>query len=160
MIKIDNNGKIRDQYVKREALKMLILGPLFSIIYIVLSFISMSKWPDFFYVIALFLLLMMIFFFIVAPIIMLNRHNRTIKEIRFEDNEIKFKSFQALWMKAKFVKANKKDFKITSSKFYWYGKEKKDGYVLKLGQKQEYYIVLDYFTNKEQIISSIGQVMV
>jgi len=115
----------------------------------------MSKWPTFFYVIAPFLLMMMIFFFIVAPIIMLKRHNRTIEEIRFDETEITFKVFQALWMGAKSVKANKKDIKIITTKFNSYGKEKKDGYILKISQNQEYYVVLDYFTEKEQIINNL-----
>jgi hypothetical protein len=115
----------------------------------------MYKWPAFFYLIAPFLLIMMILFFIVAPIIMLKRHNRTIDEISFEENNVTLKVFQALWMGSKLIKANKKEIKIIKSKFQWYGKEKKDGYILKLGQNQEYYLVLDYFTDKEQIINNL-----
>lgn len=156
MIATNNNGILRNKYVKREALKMLIFGPLFSLGYIVLSFISMSKWPAFFFAIAPFLLIMMIFFFIVAPIIMLKRHNRTIEKISFEENSVTFKVFQALWMGSKSIKADKKEIKIINSNFQWYGKGKKDGYILKLGQNQEYYLVLDYFTDKEQIINNLS----
>lgn len=155
MIKVNNYGVLRNKYVKREALKMLIFGPLFSISYIVFSFISMSKWPVFFYTIAPFLLMMMIFFFIVAPIIMLKRHNKTIEEISFEGEDIILKVFPALWMKSKFIKTNKEEIKVINTKFHWYGKEGKDGYILKISKNQEYYLVLDYFTEKEQIINSL-----
>lgn len=155
MLETNNNGILRNKYVKKEALKMLIVGPLFSIGYIALSFISMYKWTAFFYIIAPFLFIMMIFFFIVAPIVMLNRHNRTIEEISFEETNLTFKVFQALWMDSKLIKVNKKEIKIIKSKFQWYGKEKKDGYILKLGHNQEYYLVLDYFTDKEQVINNL-----
>jgi hypothetical protein len=43
MLETNNDGILRNKYVKREALKMLIFGPLFSIGYIALSLVSIKK---------------------------------------------------------------------------------------------------------------------
>jgi len=155
MKKVNNNGILRHKYVKRETRKMLIFGPLFSIIYIVLSFISMSKWLAFFYVIAPILLIMMIFFFIVAPIIMLKRHNKTIEEISFDETIITFKVFSALWLKSRKINLSRDQFEAKETTFNWYGKEKKKGVILKLKNGEEYYFVSDFFSDNELIMKNI-----
>ena len=155
MEKVNNNGILRHKFVKKEVWKMLIFGPLFSIIYIVLSFLSMSKWLAFFYVITPILFFMMILFFIVAPIIMLRRHNRTIKEISFDKPKIVFKVFPALWLKSKRIVLNRDQFKVKKTFFNWYGKEKKKGIIITLENNEEYYLVSDFFDEYELIMKSI-----
>ncbi len=155
MEKVNSNGILRHKYVKREARKMLIFGPLFSIIYIVLSFISMSKWLEFFYVITPILFIMMILFFIVAPIIMLRRHNKTIEEISFEENKITFKVFPALWLKSKKIELSRDQIKVKETYFNWYGNEKKKGVIIILKNNEKYYLVSDFFDEYEYIIRNI-----
>jgi len=156
MEKVNNNGILRHKFVKREALKMLILGPLFSIIYIVLSFISMSKWLAFFYVTVPFLVIFIIVGFIYAPILMLKRHNRTIKEISFDKPKIVFKVFPALWLKSKEIILNRDQFKVKDTIFNWYGKEKKKGVIVTLKNNEEYYLVSDFFDEYELIIKNMA----
>lgn len=155
MLKINNIGVSRNEYVKREALKMLVFGPLFSVVYIVLSFISMSQWPPFFYLTAPLLIILMIFFFIVAPIKMLRRHNRTIAEISVEDDVVIFKTFPALWMNPKLVTTKLDVLTISTIKFYWYGKKKKEGFKVKSKHNGEYYIVIEYFDVSEKNIKDL-----
>ena len=155
MEKVNNSGILRNKYVKREAQKMLVFGPLFSIIYIVLSFISMSKWLAFFYVTTPILFFMMILFFIIAPIIMLKRHNRTIEEISFEETKIVFKVFSALWLKSKRIELSRDKFKVKETSFNWYGKEKKKGVIIRLINNEEYYLVSDFFNESELIIKNL-----
>lgn len=38
MFEVNEIGFLRDRFVRKEALKMLIIGPLFSIIYLTLSY--------------------------------------------------------------------------------------------------------------------------
>ena len=149
MFEVNEIGFLRDKFVRKEALKILIIGPLFSIIYLTLSYISMIKWAIFFYAASPFLLLIVIFLFIIAPIKMLKRHNRTIKRIKFEEEFIIISVFSALWMKSKEYKFNRNTLKVRDSKFYWYGKQIKEGLILK--DKDEYYLVLEYFTESEDI---------
>lgn len=149
MFEINEIGFLRDRFVRKETLKMLIIGPLFSIIYLALSYISMSKWVAFFYVVSPLLLAMVIFLFVIAPLKMLKRHNRTIKSIRFEEEFIIIDVFTALWMKSKEYKFNRNTLKVRNSKFLWYGKQIKDGIILK--DKDEYYLVLEYFNESEDI---------
>lgn len=149
MFEVNEIGFLRDRFVRKEALKMLIIGPLFSIIYLTLSYISMTKWATFFYAASPLLLFIIIFLFIIAPIKMLKRHNRTIKRIKFEEEFIIIDVFSALWMKSKEYKFNRNTLKVRDSKFHWYGKQIKEGLILK--DKDEYYLVLEYFTESEVI---------
>lgn len=149
MFEVNEIGFLRDRFVRKEALKMLIIGPLFSIIYLALSYISMSKWVTFFYAVSPLLLAMIIFLFIIAPLKMLKRHNRTIKRIRFEEGYITIDLFAALWMKSKEYKFHRNTLRVRDAKFHWYGKQIKEGLILK--DKDEYYLVLEYFTESEDI---------
>lgn len=153
MFKVNEIGFLRDRFVRKEALKMLIIGPLFSIIYLALSYISMSKWVTFFYAVSPLLIVMIIFLFIIAPLKMLKRHNRTIRRIRFEDGYIIIDLFAALWMKSKEYKFHRNTLNVRNAKFHWYGKQIKEGLILK--DKDEYYLVLEYFTESEDIIKQL-----
>lgn len=154
--KINNAGIARNKYVRKEGIRGLIFGPIYSFVMMFLTYISMSKWLTFFYVVSPFLLLMMILFFIVAPVKMLKRHNRTIKMISFEEGKIKIEVFSALWYKAKKVELqNRKDAKISNTRFLWYGKEPKEGFKLKT-KNEEYYLVLDYFDDQELIQNQLS----
>jgi hypothetical protein len=150
-MKINEQGIVRNKYVRKEALKMLIIGPIFSLTYIILLYISMSKWLAFFYTVLPFFILMTIFFFVVAPIIMLKRHNRTIKKISFEEGNIIIEVFSALWMKSNEYKFPKKVITISNSRFRWYGKkgEEKEGYTIKAGHDRTFYLVKDFFSDSD-----------
>jgi len=155
MYKVNSIGILRNKFVKKEALKMLLGGPLTIIVFLLLTYISMSKWPTFFFVTSPFLLLMGIIGFIVAPIKMIRRHNRTICSINFIDNKIVIVVFQALWLKSKRIELNRDQFKTKEVIFNWYGKEKKKGVILSLKNNDEYYLVSDFFSENELIIKNI-----
>ncbi len=155
MYKVNNIGVLRNQFVKKEALKMLLVGPVTIIILLLLSFISMSKWPAFFFVTSPFLLLIGIIGFIVAPIKMIKRHNKTICSIDFSENKIVIVVFQALWLKSKRIELNRDQFNTKEVIFNWYGKEKKKGVILRLENNDEYYLVSDFFSEKELIKENI-----
>lgn len=150
MYEIGELGFLRHNYVRKEALKMLIIGPFFSIIYILLTYFSMSKMVNFFYFIGPVLMFIMIFIFIVAPIRMLRKHNKTIKKICFEDENIIIIVFKALWMEPIEYKLERNKFKIIESSFNWYGKEIRKGLVFRQNGN-EFYFVFDYFLESEQI---------
>ena len=151
MFEINSIGYKRDKYVKRESLKMLIIGPIFSIAYLIVTYISMSKWVAFFYVTSPFLVILMLLGFVYSPLLMLQRHNRTICSINLSNETVSINTFQALWMKPKFFVWKKENLMIKFSKFNWYGKETKEGIVLKTEDNKEYYLVSDYFTDYEKI---------
>ena len=151
MFVVNDVGILRNKFVKKEALKMLLGGPITILILLILSYISMSKWSAFFFATSPFLLIIGIIGFIIAPIIMLKRHNRTIEEIKVEENKIVFKVFSALWLKSKRIELSRDQFKARETIFNWYGKEKKKGIILKLKNNEEYYLVYDYFEGSEQI---------
>jgi len=119
----------------------------------------MSKWLAFFYVISPLLLILIIFLFIIAPSIMLKRHNKTVKRISFQDEYIIITVFDALWLKSKEYVIKRSNLKMSNSRFYWYGKQMREGIILK--DKIEYYLVFDYFTESEEIkrrLISAGQI--
>lgn len=150
-MKVNEKGILRNNYVRKETLKMLIVGPIFSLTYIILSYISMSKWLAFFYAVLPFFILMMIFFFVVAPVIMLKRHNKTIKKISFEEGDIIIEVFSALWMKSKEYKFSNDAIKVSNSRFPWYGKKReiKEGYTIKAEPNKVFYLVKDFFSDSD-----------
>ncbi|UBM63195.1 hypothetical protein LA303_04290 [Candidatus Sulfidibacterium hydrothermale] len=151
MFEINSVGKKRDGYVKREAYRGLIFGPIFSVLMIFLTYLSMSKWIAFFYVTSSFLVILMFFGFVYSPILMLQRHNRTVCSINVNKETVTIKTFQALWMKSKVFAWKKENLKIKLSKFNWYGKETKEGIILKTKDNMGYYLVKDYFIDYDEI---------
>ena len=155
MYKVNNIGIIRNKFVKKEALKMLIGGPLTIIVFLLLTYISMSKWSDFFFATSPLLLLIGLIGFIIAPIKMIRRHNKTIYSIDFTENKIVFIGFPALWLKSKRIELSKDKFKVIETIFNWYGKEKKKGVIIRLINNKEYYFVSDFFNEYELIIKNL-----
>ena len=155
MYKVNNIGILRNKFVKKEALKMLLGGPLTIIVFLLLTYISMSKWPAFFFATSPFLLLIGIIGFIVAPIKMIKRHNKTICGIYFIDNKVAIVVFQALWLKSKRIELDRDQFETKEITFSWYGKEKKKGVILRLKNNKEYYFVSDFFSENELIIKNL-----
>ncbi len=157
MFLVNDKGNLRNKFVKKEALKMLLGGAITIMILLSLSYVSMSKWPTFFFATSPIILLIGIIGYIIAPIIMLKRHNRTIEEISFEENKIVFKVFSALWLKSKKIELIRGNFEIIESSFIWYGKGKKKGVIIRLRNYEEYYLVSDYFDEYELIINSLNR---
>jgi len=155
MYEVNIAGKKRDLYVRREALRGIIFGPIYSMIMIFLTYVSTSRWIAFFYVVCPFLLILMIFLFIYAPIKMLKRHNKTIEEISFEESKIVFEVFSALWLKSRKIKLSRDQFEAKETIFNWYGKEKKKGVIIRLINNKEYYLVSDFFNESEYIIKNL-----
>lgn len=148
-------GIQRDIYVRREARKAFVVGPLYTFIILGLTYISMSKWILFFYSSGLFLLLLAFFIFIFAPLRMLNRHNRTIASISVEDDKVCFKTFKALWLKSIEVEIPKSQLKCINSKFNWYGATEKEGLKILGLSNCEFYLVKDFFEEFETIRNSV-----
>ncbi len=81
----NDKGIQRDIYIRREAKKAFVVGPFYTFLILGLTYISMSKWVLFFYFSGLFVLLLAIILFIIAPLKLLNRHNKTIERITFNN---------------------------------------------------------------------------
>ena len=156
MYTINDCGKKRDKYVKRETLKMLVLGPVISLILIILSYISMSESPAFFWAVSSLLILISIFLFIYAPLMMLKRHVQTIKSIDFGERHLVIETFPGLRKKQKIIKLKKGDFNVIKRRFTGYGKPDKEGIILKMIRPyKEFYLLKDYFTEYEEIEKNI-----
>jgi hypothetical protein len=151
----NDKGIQRDIYVRREAKKAFMVGPLYTFLILGLTYISMSKWVVFFYFSGLFLMLLAIILFIFAPLRMLNRHNRTIASISIEEDKVCFKTFNALWMKSKEIVIPKSQLRAKYSKFNWYGTAVKEGLKIYGTSSCEFYLVKDFFGEFEMIRNSV-----
>lgn len=156
LFEINEIGILRDTFVRKEALKMLIFGPPFALTYLILTYISMYKWLTFFYFTSPLILIIMIIAFIVAPLRMLRRHNKTIMKVRFENESIVIRVYKALWMKSMEYNLDRSKLKITSSKFIWLNKDVNEGLIFKYNG-EEFYLVFEYFNESEQIKSLLKQ---
>ena len=157
MYNVNIEGRKRDEYVKKEAMKMLILGPLFSVIYISLFYLSMSDHVILFWAFCSLLILLTLLLFVFAPLLMVSRHNKTVKGIDFMNNTIIIETFPILCKKQELVNIEKSDMKIIKKVFSWYGKPSKEGYVLRsLKTQKEYYLIKDYFSEYNLIEKQIN----
>lgn len=152
---INDKGIQRDIYVRREAKKALMVGPLYAFLILGLTYISMSEWVVFFYASGLFLILLSIILFIFAPLRMLNRHNRTIANISIEDDKVCFNTFNALWMKSKEIVIPKSQLRAKYSKFNWYGAAVTEGLKIYDISSCEFYLVKDFFGEFEMIRNGV-----
>ena len=147
-MKVNEKGIQRGRYVRKETLKIFIFGPIYAGILIFLSYISMLKWLAYFYATMPLFILMMGVFIVAAPRLMLKRHNKTIKDISFQEGNIIIEVFSALWMKSIEYKFPDKVIKVSNSKFRWYGKGTiKEGYTIKAGPDKVFYLVKDFFSD-------------
>lgn len=151
----NEKGIERDSYVRREAKKAFLIGPIYTFLIVGLSYISMAKWIIFFYFSGVFILLLGILLFIVAPIRMLRRHNRTISSISIYNERVCFETFCALWMNKKEIEIPKILLKTMYSKFNWYGTPIKEGLIIIDATGEKFYLVKDYFKEFDAIRKAI-----
>ena len=157
MYYVNTEGRKRDEYVKKGSMKMLILGPVFSVIYIYLIYLSMSDRMIYFWAICIFLIFLTLLLFVYAPLLMVSRHNKTVKGIDLIDNTIIIETFSTFSKKQALVKIERSDMKIFKKVFSWYGKPSKEGYILRsLKTQKEYYLIRDYFTEYDLIGKQIN----
>ncbi len=83
----------------------------------------------------------------------MKRWNKTVKEIDFRDGIVLISTFPILWLHSKEISINQNDIKAKKSTYVWYGKEPKNGITVYFN-KEEFYIVENYFNEYEAIISS------
>ena len=95
------------------------------------------------------------FFVGYATILMIKRWNRTINKIDIESGNLSAETFPIFWYKSKRYVIKVSDVILNNTTFPWYGKEKKEGIVIKVG-KEELYFVKDYFDDYESILNSIS----
>lgn len=155
MYKFNNLGKEFDKKQIKEVKKGLIFGPIIYCITTLLLYVNMKETVWVFYVFFILSSILWIAIFVAWPIFTLRRHNKTICEISFNTSELTIKGFKSLWMKSKTLKFNIKDIKIINRKFTWYGDDIKDGFILQVSHKQEYYFVNDFFDENEEIYKKL-----
>lgn len=151
MYSSNNLGVERVNYVRKESLKMLIVGPLFSFAMFYLSYISMSKWLAFFYLMSPIFLAMMFFLFVYAPVMMMMRQRKTVKDIHFDEGSVKLSTYDVLWLKQLNISVKRSDLAISKRQFSWYGAKSKKGLIIRLSDGTELYLVEDYFDDYDAI---------
>ena len=89
--------------------------------------------------------------------LMIKRWNRTINKIDIESDNLSIKTFPIFWYKQRNYVVKTSSVVLKNRTFPWYGKEKKDGLVIKINNQEELYLVEDYFDNYEKILSHLYQ---
>lgn len=155
MYSTNNEGVKREKYVSLEALKMLIIGPLFICAGLFLSYISMSKWLAYFYLTSPVFLLMMIFLFIYAPMKMIGKQRRTLSKLVINENTITIITFKMLWLREINLILTKREITIKKRTFSGYGPIAKQGLLIKLPSGKEFYLIKDYFDDYNLICEKL-----
>ncbi len=89
--------------------------------------------------------------------LMIKRWNRTINTINFESGKVTLETFPVFWYKPKRYVVSAPELIIKKTTFPWYGKDKKEGLVVKVNNQNELYLVGDYFDDYEVILNSLYQ---
>ncbi len=89
--------------------------------------------------------------------LMIKRWNRTINTINFESSKVTLETFPIFWYKPKQHVVSAPELIIKKTTFPWYGKEKKEGVVIKVDNQNELYLVKDYFDDYEVILNNLYQ---
>lgn len=148
-------GIRRNKYVKLEGLKMLIIGPVFTSFSLFLSYISMSKWLAYFYFTSPFFLVMMIILFIYAPIRMIARQRKTLRELIINENSVTMITFNILWLSEITRVAAIEKMTIKKRIFSGFGPKAKQGLLIKLTSGEEFYLIEDYFDDYRVICEKL-----
>ena len=88
--------------------------------------------------------------------LLVKRWNRTINIINFESEKVNLETFPIFWYKQKKFTINISRVTLKKTVFPWYGKEKKEGIVIKINNKDEFYLVKDYFDDYETIKNQLN----
>lgn len=132
-----------------------IVGSIYFLIY--LSSIDSKNAIVFFLVVILPEMLILSLFFVFVTRLMMKRWNSTINAINFENGKMTLETFPIIWYKPKKYIMNIPDLSFKKSIFSWYGKEKKEGVLIKINNQNELYLVKDYFDDYEVILNKITQ---
>ncbi len=89
--------------------------------------------------------------------LLVKRWNRTINTINFESRKVTLETFPIFWYKPKQYVVSAPELIIKKTTFPWYGKDKKEGVVIKVNNQNELYLVKDYFDDYEVILNSLYQ---
>jgi hypothetical protein len=98
---------------------------------------------------------LMTLYLIYVAVLWIKRWNRTIHKINIESGNLSIETFAIFWYKPIIYAVKVSDVIIKKSAFVWYGKEKKEGLVIKVG-REELYFVKDYFDKPESILNFLS----
>jgi hypothetical protein len=89
----------------------------------------------------------------------LKRYSKVIDSITFYDSNINVTTARLFWIREKLIKIDFADIDIIKKNMHWWAKKSKnkETYVLKYN-KEEYYLISDYFAEIEEIIKKISVV--
>jgi hypothetical protein len=91
---------------------------------------------------------------------MLIRVNNTINSLEIGESMMKLTTNRALWFKPKKSQIKFESIKLLPSNFVWYGKEKREGIIIRTIDKREYYLVKDFFDEYDEILKKLNSMMI
>ncbi|WP_159520661.1 hypothetical protein [Sunxiuqinia indica] len=139
----------------KENFKLLFIFPFISVIYIILTYISM-RGSLFFWITSPFLIILCIFIGIVSPIIAANRFNKVITKLDFEnDGNIHLETGKVNFKKKKSYKISPSDIKSINEKKLAYGSGLANGLLIRLYTNEDLYLIEKFCSEFEMVKAEI-----
>jgi len=136
---------------RRENNKLFLIFPLFSVIYLILTYISMSG-SSFFWFTAPFLLILCIFIGIISPIIAANRFNKVITKLHFEsDKNLILETEKVNFKKGKNYKISISDINSINERKLSYGNGISKGLILRLKTNEDLFLIEKFYSEYDMI---------
>ena len=135
---------------RKENNKLFLIFPIFFLIYMFISYISMRGTMFFWGTLPIFIILYLTIG-IYAPILAAKRFNKVITCLNFVDSKIKVRTEKVNFRAGKEFYAENIDFKIIESKSIYYGNGSAEGLILRINANEEYYLIKDFFEEFDKI---------
>jgi len=94
-------------------------------------------------------------FLIFAVRLMIKRWNRTISSLNIDSGNLTVKTFPIFWYRPRNYSSNISNITLENRSFQWYGKEKKEGIKIKIGN-DDLYFVNYYFDDYDKILNNLS----
>jgi len=142
------------KYVAQQVIYLLLGIPILVIFWLFIAIMIMSS--IYFAIIVALILGFYAIIFVSSQQKWLNKYNRIITSIDFNNDYIKVKTGKILWKKAKTINIENTKIKFKKKSMYWWAKKGKDKttYIFNVEGK-EYYLIAEYFNDIDKVIEKL-----
>jgi hypothetical protein len=154
MIFIYHNYSKDVKYVAQQVIYLLLGIPILVIFWLFIAIMIMSS--IYFAIIVALILGFYAIIFVSSQQKWLNKYNRIITSIDFNNDYIKVNTGKILWKKAKTINIENTKIKFKKKSMYWWAKKGKDKttYIFNVEGK-EYYLIAEYFNDIDKVIEKL-----
>ena len=142
------------KYVAQQVIYLLLGIPILVIFWLFIAIMIMSS--IYFAIIVALILGFYAIIFVSSQQKWLNKYNRIITSIDFNNDYIKVKTGKILWKKAKTINIENSKIRFKKKSMYWWAKKGRDKITCIFNvEGKEYYLIAEYFDDIDKVIEKL-----